>query len=63
MTRNEFLEFYNGTIKKLGFRFIEDYPQFIFCENVSSLYEEYLNQKIMLRIKITITRFSKTFLI
>ena len=50
MTRNEFLEFYNGTIKKLGFRFIEDYPQFIFCENVSSLYEEYLNQKIMLRI-------------
>ena len=49
MTRDEFLEFYNSTVKKLGVRFSEDYPQFIFCENASSLYEEYLNQKIMLR--------------
>ena len=49
MTRDEFLELYNSTVKKLGVRFSEDYPQFIFCENASSLYEEYLNQKIMLR--------------
>lgn len=50
MTKIEFKEFYNKIIKKLGEQFIQQYPQFIFCDNVSSLYEEYLNQKTMLRI-------------
>lgn len=49
MTKNEFFEFYNNAVKKLGNRFADEYPSFSFCDNPSSLYEEYLNQKTMLR--------------
>lgn len=31
-------------------RLVNDYEQFHFCDNPQSLYEEYLNQKIMLRV-------------
>lgn len=50
MTKLEFLEFYDKVIKKLGERFEKEYPKFKFCNNSSSLYEEYLNQKTMLRV-------------
>lgn len=50
MTKLEFLEFYNQVVKVLGERFEKEYPQFSFCNNSTSLYEEYLNQKTMLRI-------------
>ena len=50
MTKPDFLEFYDDVVKKLGVRFAEEYPRFKFCDNPSSLYEEYLNQKTVLRI-------------
>lgn len=50
MTKLEFLEFYNQVVEKLGIRFEKEYSQFSFCNNPSSLYEEYLNQKTMLRV-------------
>lgn len=50
MTKLEFLEFYNQVIKKLGERFENEYPKFSFFDNSASLYEEYLNQKTMLRV-------------
>jgi hypothetical protein len=50
MTKLEFLEFYNQVVRVLGERFENEYPGFTFCDNASSLYEEYLNQKTMLRI-------------
>lgn len=50
MNKVEFLDFYNNVVKKLGFRLENEYKQFQFCDNPHSLYEEYLNQKTMLRI-------------
>lgn len=50
MTKVEFLDFYNLVIRELGKRFERDYPEFTFCDNASSLYEEYINQKTMLRM-------------
>lgn len=50
MTKLEFLEFYDQVVKGLGKRFEEEYPEYVFCDNSSSLYEEYLNQKTMLRV-------------
>ncbi len=50
MTKAEFLEFYNLAVRKLGEKFEQEYPQFVFCDNPSAVYEEYLNQKTMLRI-------------
>lgn len=50
MTKLEFIEFYNQVVKILGTRFANEYPEFVFCNNPSSLYEEYLNQKTMLRV-------------
>lgn len=50
MNKSAFLEFYNDVVKKLGLRFINEYKQFRFYDNPDSLYEEYLNQKTMLRI-------------
>lgn len=46
MTKSEFMNFYNSTIKVLGNRFMEDYPNFIFCDNASAVYEECLNQTL-----------------
>ena len=50
MVKKDFLNFYDNVILKLGRRFEKEYPEFSFCSNPSSLYEEYLNQKTMLRI-------------
>lgn len=50
MNKIEFLEFYNNVVKKLGLRFENEYKQFHFYDNPQSLYEEYLNQKTILRI-------------
>ena len=50
MIKSEFLDFYDNVVKKLGVRFSEEYPRFEFCDNPSSLYEEYLNQKMVLRV-------------
>lgn len=50
MTKSEFLEFYNGIVKHLGERFHDEHPKFVFCDKPSSLYEEYLNQKTILRV-------------
>lgn len=49
MTKIEFLNFYNNVVQKMGKRFVDEYPQFVFCDNSSAVYEEYLNQKTMLR--------------
>lgn len=49
MTKLEFMTFYNTVVRELGNRFTSKYPNFVFCDNASSLYEEYLNQKTMLR--------------
>lgn len=50
MNKIDFLEFYNGVVKKLGMHLENEYRQFHFCDNPDSLYEEYLNQKTMLRV-------------
>lgn len=50
MTKLEFIEFYDQVVKILGTRFANEYPEFAFCDNSSSLYEEYLNQKTILRV-------------
>ena len=49
MNKTDFLEFYDSVVKKLGLRLENEYSQFHFCDNPHSLYEEYLNQKTMLR--------------
>lgn len=49
MNRIDFLEFYDSVVKKLGLRLENEYSQFHFCDNPHSLYEEYINQKTMLR--------------
>lgn len=48
MNKSDFEIFYNGTVKILGKRFVEENPSFTFLDNVSGLYEEYMNQKAML---------------
>lgn len=50
MNKIEFIKFYKSVVKKLGVQFAREYEQFHFCDNPNSLYEEYLNQKTMLRI-------------
>lgn len=50
MNKVDFFEFYNDVVKKIGLRMEKEYEQFQFCDNAHSLYEEYLNQKTMLRI-------------
>lgn len=50
MIKSNFLEFYNSVVKKIGERFQAEYPSFIFCDNPSSLYEQYLNQRTILRV-------------
>lgn len=49
MNKVDFLDFYNNVVKKLGLRLEDEYKQFHFCDNPHSLYEEYLNQKTILR--------------
>lgn len=49
MNKIDFLEFYDSVVKKLGLRLENEYSQFHFCDNPHSLYEEYINQKTMLR--------------
>lgn len=50
MNKEVFLDFYSIVIKRLGTRLESEYPQFSFNDNPHALYEEYLNQKAMLRI-------------
>ncbi len=50
MNKVDFLDFYDKVVKKLGLRLENEYKQFYFCDNPHSLYEEYLNQKTILRI-------------
>jgi len=50
MNKNDFTEFYNKVVRVLASRLVEKHTQFRFCDNPDSLYEEYLNQKTMLRI-------------
>lgn len=50
MNKVDFLDFYDNVVKKLGLRLENEYKQFHFCDNPHSLYEEYLNQKTILRI-------------
>lgn len=50
MNKMEFVKFYDGVVKNLGERLSNEYPQFHFCDNPHSLYEEYLNQKTILRV-------------
>lgn len=50
MNKIDFLDFYDNVIKKLGLRLENEYKEFYFCDNPHSLYEEYLNQKTILRI-------------
>lgn len=50
MNKVDFLDFYDKVVKKLGLRLENEYKQFHFCDNPHSLYEEYLNQKTILRI-------------
>lgn len=50
MNKVDFLDFYNEVVKKLALNFTEKYKQFQFCDNFKAVYEEYINQKTMLRI-------------
>lgn len=50
MNKVDFLDFYDNVVKKLGLRLENENKQFHFCDNPNSLYEEYLNQKTILRI-------------
>lgn len=50
MNKADFLDFYNKVVKKLGMRLEHEFQQFHFNDNPHSLYEEYLNQKSILRI-------------
>lgn len=50
MNKLDFLDFYNTVVKPLGIKFVQQHSEFNFCDNPNSLYEEYLNQKTMLRI-------------
>lgn len=49
MKKSDFLEFYEKVVKELGLRLEKSYPEFHFCDNAGGLYEEYLNQKTLLR--------------
>lgn len=50
MNKTDFMLFYDSVVKKIGIRLQGEYEQFQFNDNPTSLYEEYLNQKTMLRI-------------
>ena len=50
MNKVDFLIFYDHVVKEIGMRLQNEYRQFRFCDNPTSLYEEYLNQKTMLRV-------------
>ena len=50
MNKSVFLIFYNKTVKKLGENLASSNKNFCFTNNPNSLYEEYLNQKTMLRL-------------
>ncbi len=49
MNRDVFDDFYSDIVKSLAMRFIDEYTSFVFNDNPASLYEEYINQKTLLR--------------
>ena len=50
MNKIEFKDFYEKVVRPLSKRFETEYNEFSFCDNMNALYEEYLNQKTMLRV-------------
>lgn len=50
MNKSDFLIFYNSVVKLLANKFVNKYKEFMFYDNPDSLYEEYLNQKTILKI-------------
>ena len=50
MNKVDFLEFYEKVVKVIGLRLVDEHSEFSFCDNPQSLYEEYLNQKTILRV-------------
>lgn len=50
MKKSDFMIYYDSVIKVLGEKFVKDYPSFKFHNHPDSVYEEYLNQKTILRI-------------
>lgn len=50
MNKIEFQEFYDNCIKVIASRFLEKHREFTFIDNSASIYEEYMNQKVMLHI-------------
>lgn len=50
MKKSDFKKFYNDVIKKLAEDFAERYTEFVFRDDPSAVYEEYLNQKTILRV-------------
>ena len=49
MTRQEFQKFYDVTVDVLANKLINKYKEFNYVSNASAVYEEYLNQKTILR--------------
>ena len=49
MTGIDFEDFYNRIVKKLGEKFSQEHPQFLFNDIPFIIYEEYMNQRNMLR--------------
>jgi len=52
MDRRTFEEFYNGTIRILANGICEKNKNLVFIENLGGLYEEYLNQKTLLKLLV-----------
>lgn len=50
MNKSVFLIFYEKTVKELGEKLASSNQNFHFTDNPNSLYEEYLNQRAMLRL-------------
>lgn len=48
MNKEDFKLFYDKTIKVLADKFISDNPSYSFSDNLSGLYEEYMNEKLMM---------------
>lgn len=50
MKKSDYEIFYNEVIKVLACRLESEHKEYHFCDNSQSLYEEYLNQKTLMRM-------------
>ena len=50
MNKIEFQEFYDNCIKVIAMRFLDKHREFTFIDNSASIYEEYMNQEVMLHM-------------